>query len=179
MTFSTKTEEETLMASSKQVPPSQPQRGIQYEGKYVFTQVSSDLRECTCTFHFTPCAQQSERCNECRESCSDVEPGWFQKAPLAQAPPPNDIPGVILVPQRRLIHLYSWITALTCLLFFPTPFKLVIDDSVAMTPFYLLLGKHRRQKQENGDGQSSRGSTERTPLPKGSVGVKEVGVCVG
>lgn len=68
-----------------------------------------------------------------------------------------------------------------CLLFFPTPpaFKLVIDDSVAMTPFYLLLGKHRSQKQESGDGQSSGGSSERTQLPKGSVGVKEVSVCIG
>ncbi|KAG7257069.1 hypothetical protein CRUP_020657, partial [Coryphaenoides rupestris] len=26
-----------------------------------------------------------------------------------------------------------------------------IDDSVAMTPFYLLLGKHRKQQQEEGD----------------------------
>ncbi|CAF88330.1 unnamed protein product, partial [Tetraodon nigroviridis] len=51
---------------------------------------------------------------------------------------------------------------------------LVIDDSVAMTPFYLLLGKHRRREQESGDGQSSRGPTERVPLPKGSVGVKEL-----
>uniref|UniRef100_H3DKH2 WD repeat domain 75 n=2 Tax=Tetraodon nigroviridis TaxID=99883 RepID=H3DKH2_TETNG len=52
--------------------------------------------------------------------------------------------------------------------------QLVIDDSVAMTPFYLLLGKHRRREQESGDGQSSRGPTERVPLPKGSVGVKEL-----
>lgn len=52
------------------------------------------------------------------------------------------------------------------------PFKLVIDDSVAMTPFYLLLGKHRQQ--ENGDALSSL-SAERTPLPQGSVAVKEVG----
>lgn len=57
------------------------------------------------------------------------------------------------------------------------PLKLVIDDSVAVTPFHLLLGKHRHRKQEDGDGQSSRGPTERTLLPKGSVGVKEVGVC--
>ena len=63
-------------------------------------------------------------------------------------------------------------------MFLPTPFKLVIDDSVAMTPFYLLLGKHSRQKQENGDRQSSRGPSEGTPQPKGSMGVKEVGVCV-
>lgn len=97
----------------------------------------------------------------------------------AQAPPPHETPGVILVPHKCFIHLYPLFAALTCLLLFPTPFKLVIDDSVAMTPFYLLLGKHRRQKQENGDRQSSRRSTERTPLPKGSMGVKEVGVCVG
>lgn len=75
---------------------------------------------------------------------------------------------------------HSLILTDCCLLFFPTPpFKLVIDDSVAMTPFYLLLGKHRSQKQESGDGQSSRGSSERMQLPKGSVGVKEVGVCIG
>lgn len=60
------------------------------------------------------------------------------------------------------------------LLFFPTPFKLVIDDSVAMTPFYLLLGKHRCQTLEIRAKESSWGSAERTPLPKGSVAVKEV-----
>lgn len=62
------------------------------------------------------------------------------------------------------------------LLFFPTQFKLVIDDSVAMTPFYLLLGKHRCQTLEIRDKESSWGSAERTPPPppKGSVAVKEV-----
>lgn len=60
------------------------------------------------------------------------------------------------------------------LLCFPTPLKLVIDDSVAMTPFYLLLGKRRCQTLEIGAKESSWGSAERTPLPKGSVAVKEV-----
>ncbi|XP_074514499.1 WD repeat-containing protein 75 isoform X2 [Sebastes fasciatus] len=49
--------------------------------------------------------------------------------------------------------------------------QLVIDDSVAMTPFYLLLGKHRQQ--ENEDPLSSL-SAERTPLPQGSVAVREL-----
>lgn len=48
----------------------------------------------------------------------------------------------------------------------------MIDDSVAMTPFYLLLGKHRQQ-QINEDPASSL-SAERTPLPQGSVAIKEV-----
>ncbi|XP_008293300.1 WD repeat-containing protein 75 [Stegastes partitus] len=51
--------------------------------------------------------------------------------------------------------------------------QLVIDDSVAMTPFYLLLGKHRHQQQESQDPVSSL-SAERTPLPQGSVAVKEL-----
>lgn len=49
----------------------------------------------------------------------------------------------------------------------------MIDDSVAMTPFYLLLGKHRQQQQENQDILSTL-SAERTPLPQGSVAIKEV-----
>lgn len=49
--------------------------------------------------------------------------------------------------------------------------QLVIDDSVAMTPFYLLLGKHRQQ--ENEDPLSSL-SAERTPLPQGSVAIREL-----
>ncbi|XP_045909358.1 WD repeat-containing protein 75 isoform X1 [Micropterus dolomieu] len=49
--------------------------------------------------------------------------------------------------------------------------QLVIDDSVAMTPFYLLLGKHRQQG--NQDTLSSV-SAERTPLPQGSVAIKEL-----
>uniref|UniRef100_A0AAQ5XQX3 C2H2-type domain-containing protein n=1 Tax=Amphiprion ocellaris TaxID=80972 RepID=A0AAQ5XQX3_AMPOC len=51
--------------------------------------------------------------------------------------------------------------------------QLVIDDSVAMTPFYLLLGKHRHQQQENQDPMSSL-SAERTPLPQSSVAIKEL-----
>ncbi|XP_040005205.1 WD repeat-containing protein 75 [Xiphias gladius] len=51
--------------------------------------------------------------------------------------------------------------------------QLVIDDSVAMTPFYLLLGKHRQQQQENQDILSTL-SAERTPLPQGSVAIKEL-----
>lgn len=43
-----------------------------------------------------------------------------------------------------------------------------------MTPFYLLLGKHRGQKLEIREEESSWGSAERTPLPKGSAAVKEV-----
>ncbi|XP_040913731.1 WD repeat-containing protein 75 [Toxotes jaculatrix] len=50
--------------------------------------------------------------------------------------------------------------------------QLVIDDSVAMTPFYLLLGKHRQQ-QDTQDTLSSL-SAERTPLPQGSVAIKEL-----
>ncbi|KAJ3591859.1 hypothetical protein NHX12_006990 [Muraenolepis orangiensis] len=48
-----------------------------------------------------------------------------------------------------------------------------IDDSVAMTPFYLLLGKHRKQQQEDQDILSSQ-SGERTLLPQGSVAIKEL-----
>uniref|UniRef100_A0A671V3L1 WD repeat domain 75 n=1 Tax=Sparus aurata TaxID=8175 RepID=A0A671V3L1_SPAAU len=51
--------------------------------------------------------------------------------------------------------------------------SLVIDDSVAMTPFYLLLGKHRQQ-QQGGDDPQSGVSAERTPLPQGSVAIKEL-----
>ncbi|XP_042350455.1 WD repeat-containing protein 75 [Plectropomus leopardus] len=49
--------------------------------------------------------------------------------------------------------------------------QLVIDDSVAMTPFHLLLGKHRQQ--ENEDALSSL-SAERTALPQGSAAVREL-----
>ncbi|KAG7265293.1 hypothetical protein CRUP_032446 [Coryphaenoides rupestris] len=48
-----------------------------------------------------------------------------------------------------------------------------IDDSVAMTPFYLLLGKHHKQQQEEGDTLSSQ-SGERTRLPQGSAAIKEL-----
>uniref|UniRef100_A0A8C2XMB2 WD repeat domain 75 n=1 Tax=Cyclopterus lumpus TaxID=8103 RepID=A0A8C2XMB2_CYCLU len=49
--------------------------------------------------------------------------------------------------------------------------QLFIDDSVAMTPFYLLLGKHR--KQENQDSLT-RLSAELMPLPRGSLAIKEL-----
>ncbi|XP_068429252.1 WD repeat-containing protein 75 [Clinocottus analis] len=49
--------------------------------------------------------------------------------------------------------------------------QLVIDDSVARTPFYLLLGKHR--KQENQDSLSGL-STDMMPLPQGSVAIREL-----
>uniref|UniRef100_A0A7N8WT92 WD repeat domain 75 n=1 Tax=Mastacembelus armatus TaxID=205130 RepID=A0A7N8WT92_9TELE len=48
--------------------------------------------------------------------------------------------------------------------------KLVIADGVAMTPFYLLLGK---QQHENRDTVSSL-SAERTPLPQASAAIKEL-----
>uniref|UniRef100_A0A667ZPV7 WD repeat domain 75 n=1 Tax=Myripristis murdjan TaxID=586833 RepID=A0A667ZPV7_9TELE len=48
---------------------------------------------------------------------------------------------------------------------------LVIDDSVAVTPFYLLLGKHRQQQQEKQDRSFS---AERNQLPQGSVAIKEL-----
>ncbi|KAM4608467.1 WD repeat-containing protein 75 isoform 2-T2 [Polymixia lowei] len=50
--------------------------------------------------------------------------------------------------------------------------QLVIDESVAVTPFYLLLGKHRQQQQDKQDTLSSL-TGERTQLPQGSVAVKE------
>uniref|UniRef100_A0A8C4NUT7 WD repeat domain 75 n=1 Tax=Dicentrarchus labrax TaxID=13489 RepID=A0A8C4NUT7_DICLA len=49
--------------------------------------------------------------------------------------------------------------------------QLVIDDSVAMTPFYLLLGKHRQQENQDSLGGMS---AERTPLPQGSVAIREL-----
>ncbi|XP_030613410.1 WD repeat-containing protein 75 isoform X1 [Archocentrus centrarchus] len=51
--------------------------------------------------------------------------------------------------------------------------QLVIDDSVAMTPFYLLLGKHRQQQEENRDPESSL-SVARTALPQTSTSIKEL-----
>uniref|UniRef100_A0A8C2XK97 WD repeat domain 75 n=1 Tax=Cyclopterus lumpus TaxID=8103 RepID=A0A8C2XK97_CYCLU len=56
-------------------------------------------------------------------------------------------------------------------LYFLTQHMLFIDDSVAMTPFYLLLGKHR--KQENQDSLT-RLSAELMPLPRGSLAIKEL-----
>lgn len=52
----------------------------------------------------------------------------------------------------------------------------MVDDSVAMTPFYLLLGKHRQQQESREVGSSA--PAERTPLPQGSVAIKEVSICV-
>ncbi|XP_017296280.1 WD repeat-containing protein 75 [Kryptolebias marmoratus] len=46
--------------------------------------------------------------------------------------------------------------------------QLVIDDAVAMTPFHLLLGKHRRPEAASGL------SAERTPPPHGSPAIKEL-----
>ncbi|KAG7501668.1 WD repeat-containing protein 75 [Solea senegalensis] len=50
--------------------------------------------------------------------------------------------------------------------------QLLINDSVAMTPFRLLLGK-RQQQQENQDTLSGL-SAERTPLPQASAAVREL-----
>uniref|UniRef100_A0A674NFU0 WD repeat domain 75 n=1 Tax=Takifugu rubripes TaxID=31033 RepID=A0A674NFU0_TAKRU len=70
---------------------------------------------------------------------------------------------------QNMVNMNSYLPD-QCLFFL----SLVIDDSVAMTPFYLLLGKHRCQTLEMRDKESSWGSAERTPLPKGSVAVKEL-----
>ncbi|KAM4558766.1 WD repeat-containing protein 75 [Odontesthes bonariensis] len=51
--------------------------------------------------------------------------------------------------------------------------QLVIDDGITMTPFYLLLGKHRHQQQENLELVSSP-SAERIALPRSSVAIKEL-----
>ncbi|TNN30623.1 WD repeat-containing protein 75 [Liparis tanakae] len=50
--------------------------------------------------------------------------------------------------------------------------QLFIDDSVAMTPFYLLLGKHQKREKED---SLSRLPDETPHLPRGSVAIKEVG----
>ncbi|XP_030642048.1 WD repeat-containing protein 75 [Chanos chanos] len=51
--------------------------------------------------------------------------------------------------------------------------QLVIDDSVAVTPFYLLLGKHRQQQKEKEESLLSP-AVERIQLPKGSLAIKEL-----
>ncbi|MEQ2230276.1 hypothetical protein ILYODFUR_027589 [Ilyodon furcidens] len=51
--------------------------------------------------------------------------------------------------------------------------QLVIDDSVAMTPFYLLLGKHRHQQPET-EEQASGPSPERPAVPQSSAAVREL-----
>lgn len=51
--------------------------------------------------------------------------------------------------------------------------QLIVDDTVAMTPFYLLLGKHRHPEEA---AVASVPSADRTPpLPHSSAAVKEVG----
>ncbi|KAL2081378.1 hypothetical protein ACEWY4_023231 [Coilia grayii] len=52
--------------------------------------------------------------------------------------------------------------------------QLVVDKSVAPTPFYLLLGKHRQQQQEKLDGSVPSRAAERTPVPQGSVAIREL-----
>ncbi|XP_014019725.1 WD repeat-containing protein 75 isoform X1 [Salmo salar] len=48
--------------------------------------------------------------------------------------------------------------------------RLMVDDSVAVTPFYLLLGKHRQQQQE----ALTNPMAERIQLPQGSIAIKEL-----
>ncbi|XP_041700010.2 WD repeat-containing protein 75-like isoform X1 [Coregonus clupeaformis] len=51
--------------------------------------------------------------------------------------------------------------------------QLVVDDSVAVTPFYLLLGKHRMQQLEKQEVLPNP-MAERTQLPQGSIAIKEL-----
>ncbi|KAL4617989.1 WD repeat-containing protein 75 [Arapaima gigas] len=51
--------------------------------------------------------------------------------------------------------------------------QLVIDDSVAVTPFYLLLGKHRKSQRETQDTISNQ-TTARMQLPQGSTTIREL-----
>lgn len=53
----------------------------------------------------------------------------------------------------------------------------MVDDSVAVTPFYLLLGKHRRQQLDKQEALTNP-MAERTQLPQGSIAIKEVCLCV-
>ncbi|KAK5921440.1 hypothetical protein CgunFtcFv8_025146 [Champsocephalus gunnari] len=48
--------------------------------------------------------------------------------------------------------------------------QLVVDDSVAMTPFYLLLGKHRRQETEDAVSSSLSSDT----VPQSSAAIKQL-----
>ncbi|XP_016305422.1 WD repeat-containing protein 75 [Sinocyclocheilus anshuiensis] len=50
--------------------------------------------------------------------------------------------------------------------------QLVIDDSVAVTPFYLLLGKHRQQQQKL--NTQSHPAADKPQQPQGSVTIKEL-----
>ncbi|XP_010878095.1 WD repeat-containing protein 75 [Esox lucius] len=51
--------------------------------------------------------------------------------------------------------------------------QLMVDDSVAITPFYLLLGRHKQQQQEKQELLTNP-LAERTPLPQGSIAIKEL-----
>ncbi|XP_037345235.2 WD repeat-containing protein 75 [Pungitius pungitius] len=51
--------------------------------------------------------------------------------------------------------------------------QLVMDDSVAMTPFYLLLGRHQKGGGGGGDAVSGE-ALERPPLPQGSGAIREL-----
>uniref|UniRef100_A0A9J8D8J1 WD repeat domain 75 n=1 Tax=Cyprinus carpio carpio TaxID=630221 RepID=A0A9J8D8J1_CYPCA len=57
-------------------------------------------------------------------------------------------------------------------LYFLTQNMLVIDDSVAVTPFYLLLGKHRQQQQKL--NTPSHQAADRPQQPQGSVTITEL-----
>uniref|UniRef100_A0A6Q2XCS6 WD repeat-containing protein 75 second beta-propeller domain-containing protein n=1 Tax=Esox lucius TaxID=8010 RepID=A0A6Q2XCS6_ESOLU len=58
-------------------------------------------------------------------------------------------------------------------LYFLTQHMLMVDDSVAITPFYLLLGRHKQQQQEKQELLTNP-LAERTPLPQGSIAIKEL-----
>uniref|UniRef100_A0A8C7G0W1 WD repeat domain 75 n=1 Tax=Oncorhynchus kisutch TaxID=8019 RepID=A0A8C7G0W1_ONCKI len=58
-------------------------------------------------------------------------------------------------------------------LYFFTQHMLMVDDSVAVTPFYLLLGKHRGQQLEKQEALTNP-MAERTQLPQGSIAIKEL-----
>ncbi|KAM4731404.1 WD repeat-containing protein 75 [Anableps anableps] len=52
--------------------------------------------------------------------------------------------------------------------------QLVVDDSVAMTPFHLLLGKHRGHQQAGPGEPASGPSAERRALPRSSAALREL-----
>uniref|UniRef100_A0AAR2KTA9 WD repeat-containing protein 75 second beta-propeller domain-containing protein n=1 Tax=Pygocentrus nattereri TaxID=42514 RepID=A0AAR2KTA9_PYGNA len=51
--------------------------------------------------------------------------------------------------------------------------QLLVDDSVAVTPFYLLLGKHRQQQEEKQNSGVSQ-AADRVQPPQASVAIKEL-----
>ncbi|XP_043927041.1 WD repeat-containing protein 75 [Protopterus annectens] len=51
--------------------------------------------------------------------------------------------------------------------------QLVIEENVPMTPFYLLLGKHRQLQQERLDAETGNVAVQ-SQLPKGSVAIREL-----